>query len=152
VILIAPKKHPLAGKFKTGEHKYRYRYQQVVDESRFGDLTSDSQTKLLGTEVNFQGSEIALNQLTSADSPITDILTLAHLTEENPLDIGNPLPVSKGYDEGYYMGRTFNQHIQIKRDIFNDKKVGKISDLLAKTEEEFTQLCTKNPTKLFTGY
>jgi hypothetical protein len=45
VILIAPHNHPLASQFKTGEH--RLQYQEMVDEFKFGDLTSDSQKKLL---------------------------------------------------------------------------------------------------------
>jgi hypothetical protein len=46
VILIAPHNHPLASKFKNGEHKIQY--QDIVDELKFGDLTSDSQKKISG--------------------------------------------------------------------------------------------------------
>jgi hypothetical protein len=77
VILIAPNNHPLASQFKYGEH--RIQYQEMVDEFKFGNLTSDSQKKLLVKTVIFQGSEIALNELTSADSAITKLLPLVSI-------------------------------------------------------------------------
>jgi len=106
VILIAPRNHPLASQFQTGEHKTLY--QEMVDEFKFGDLTSDSQEKLLEKRVKFQGIDIELNKLMSAVSALTKKLPLASLTEGKKLEIGQPVPVSNGYDEGFFIGRTLN--------------------------------------------
>ena len=100
VILIAPHDHPLASQFKNGDHKTVY--QEMADECKFGDLTSDSQKKLLEKSVKFQGIETTLNELISADSEITKKLSLASLIEEH--EIGKPLPESNGV----YIGRTLN--------------------------------------------
>jgi len=105
VILIAPHNHPLASEFKTGQHKPPY--QEMIDEFKFGDLTSDSQKKLLAKTVKFQGTEIPLNELMSANSAITKKLPLVSLIE-GKLKIGKPVPVSSGCDEGFYIGRTLN--------------------------------------------
>jgi len=106
VLVIAPHNHPLASQFRTGQHKPPY--QEMVDEFKFGDLTSDSQKKLLDKTVNFQGIEIALNKLMSADSAITKMLPLASLIAGKELEIGPSVPVSNGYDECFYIGRTLN--------------------------------------------
>jgi len=106
VILIAPHNHPLVSQFKTGEHKPRY--QEMVDEFKFGDLTSDSQKKLLEKTVKFQGIETALNELMSTDSAITKKLPLASLVKGKKLKIGQPVPEPDGYDEEFYIGRTLN--------------------------------------------
>jgi hypothetical protein len=45
VLVIAPHSHHLASEFRTGQHKCPY--QEMVDEFKFGDLTSDSQKNLI---------------------------------------------------------------------------------------------------------
>jgi hypothetical protein len=106
LIFIAPHNHRLASQFKTGEH--RLQYQEMVDEFKFGDLTSDSQKKLLENIAKFQGSEIALNKLMSADSAIIELLPLVSLIEGKELEIDQPLPVSGSYDENFIFERTLN--------------------------------------------
>jgi hypothetical protein len=120
---------------------------KIDDKFTWSDLTLGSQEKLLKTTVNFQGSKIALNQLISAASRITKFLAISDLIKENQLETGKPLPVSNGNDDGYYIGRIFNHQMAIKQDFVNDEREGKFSDLLAKTEEKFTQLCRASPNK-----
>jgi hypothetical protein len=108
LIFIAPHNHRLASQFKTGEH--RLQYQEMVDELKFGDLTSDSQKKLLEKTVTFQGNEIALNKIMSADSAVTALLPLVSLVQGKELEIGKPVRVSSGYDECFYIGRTLKYH------------------------------------------
>jgi hypothetical protein len=52
------------------------------------DLTPSSQENLLQNVVNFQGSEITLNQLIYADSPVTSVLPLADLLGRSHIKIG----------------------------------------------------------------
>jgi hypothetical protein len=110
------------------------------------DLTSSSQKEILKKTVIFQGKRVALNQITSAES-MTDSFPLADLLRERELKIGKePVPSdNSGYNEKYYIGRTFNHNIVIKLGISRDKREGKFKDLLASTEEEFQQLCQKYP-------
>jgi hypothetical protein len=112
----------------------------------WGDLTASSQTALLEKTVIFQGREVALNQLTSAEA-MTKSFPVAHLLQKKELTIGEDpvLSSSSGYNKKYYMNRTINQNIVIKQDITRDKKLNKFSDLLASTEEQFKQLCQQNP-------
>jgi hypothetical protein len=51
------------------------------------DLTPSSQKKLLENTVNFQGNEIALNQLISPDSPVTICIPLSELLEKRHVKI-----------------------------------------------------------------
>jgi hypothetical protein len=88
--------------------------------NRFG-LTPGSQTKLLEKPVKFQDATISLNELRSAESPVAKFLPLSASLEENELKIGDPVPISNGYNEGYYIGRDFRHHISIKQDIYIDK-------------------------------
>jgi len=110
------------------------------------NLTPDSQAKLLGKEVNFQGKRVPLNQLTSVES-MTDSFPLSHLLQESELKIGEePVqPAGSDYNEKYYIERTFNHNNVIRLGILNDKREGKFADLLARTEQEFRQLCQQNP-------
>jgi hypothetical protein len=98
------------------------------------DLTPSSQEKLLENTVNFLGSEIALNQLISPDSPVTNYLHLAELLEKRLLKIGEG-PVSNCnfiyYDERHYIHRTFTHEVIIKHDILSDHKDKDFPDLLA---------------------
>jgi hypothetical protein len=43
-----------------------------------------------------------------ADSAITKLLTFVSLIQGEKLEIGQPVPVSSGCDERFYIGRTFN--------------------------------------------
>jgi len=114
----------------------------------WSDLTASSQSILLEKTVIFQGRSIALNQLTSAES-MTDSFPLADLLKEKELKIGEELvsPVCSGYNEKYYIDRTFNHNIVIRQGILNDERARKFADLLARTEKEFKQLCQQNPTR-----
>jgi len=112
----------------------------------WSDLTSNSQKEILKKKVIFQGRRFTLNQLTSAES-MTDSFPLADLLQEKELRIGEEpvLSACSGYNEKYYIDRTFNHNIVIKQDISRDKKKGKFDDLLASTEQEFKNLCQQNP-------
>jgi hypothetical protein len=62
----------------------------------WSDLTPSSQEKLLENTVYFQGSEIALNHLISAELPVTSLLPLADLLGRNHIKIGKePVAHSK---------------------------------------------------------
>ena len=114
----------------------------------WSDLTPSSQEKLLEYTVSFQGSEIALNQLISPDSPVTNCLPLADLLEKRHLKIGAG-PVSNCdhnyYDARYFIDRTFTHQVAVKHDFLNDHRDKKFPDLLATSEQEFKQLCQLNP-------
>jgi len=116
------------------------------EELRWSDLTSTSQRIMLEKTVIFQGRRVALNQLISAES-ITDSFPLADLLQEKELTIGrNPAPsAGSGYSERYYIDRTFNHKIFVRQDIAIDKNEGKFAELLSSNEQEFKQLCQKNP-------
>jgi hypothetical protein len=111
----------------------------------WSDLTASSQTEILKKTVIFQGKRVALNKLTSAES-MTDSFQLADLLQRKELIIGEKQVRSacSGYNEKYYIGRTFKQNIVIKPDISNGRK---FVDFLARSEQEFKQLCRKHPKK-----
>jgi hypothetical protein len=115
------------------------------EQLTWSDLTDSSQTAILEKTVIFQGKGVALNQLISAES-MTGSFPLAELLQEKELKIGEePVPSAcSGYNEKYYIDRTFNHNIIIRQDILNDKKAGKFVDLFASTELEFKQLCQQN--------
>jgi hypothetical protein len=71
-------------------------------------------------------------------------LSLADILEKRTLDIGKPLLTSTidGCIENYYIPRTFNRQVAIKKDIFEQKFS---DDLLATTEQEFRKCCQDNP-------
>jgi len=87
----------------------------------WSDITTESQEKLLRQTVSVQGTDIALNELISADSPVTKLLPLGTLMEGKQLQIGKAVPIPDTYNEGYYIGRTLHQHRAIKQDILTDK-------------------------------
>ena len=103
---------------------------------------------MLEKTVIFQGRRVALNLLTSAEL-MTDSFPLADLLEGKELRIGEELVAyaCSGYNEKYYIDRTFNHNIVIRQDILNDERSGKFVDLLASIEQEFKQLCEQNPKK-----
>jgi ankyrin repeat protein len=116
------------------------------EQLTWSDLTASSQRKMLEKTVIFQGTRVALNQVTSVES-VTDSFPLAELLREKELKIGKePIPSdSSGYSEMYYIDRTINHNIVIRQDISNENQEGRFADLLASTEQEFKQLCQKNP-------
>ena len=67
VIFISTRDNPLVSKFKD-----RKEYQEIVDKIEFSQLSVASQQKLLAKRVNFQGSEINLNQLINTELSLTD--------------------------------------------------------------------------------
>ena len=80
----------------------------------------------------------------SAES-INDFFPLVDLLQEDELRIGEPVSSAcSGYNEKYYINRTFNHNIVIRQDILNDERAGKFDDLLASTAQEFKQLCQQN--------
>ena len=111
----------------------------------WSDLTASSQTKLLKKPVKFQGSKISLNELMSAESPVVKFLPLGDLLDEKELKIAVPVPISNGYNESYYIGRTFRLQNAIKQEIFSEKDVKEKHVSLASEEREFRQLCQLNP-------
>jgi len=118
------------------------------EQSTWSVLNACSRGKMLEKTVVFQGRKVALNQLTSAES-MTDSLPLADLLQEKELIIGKEYVPSacSGYNEKYYIDRTFNHNIVIRQDIATDARAGNFPDLLASTEQEFQQLCQHNPTR-----
>jgi ankyrin repeat protein len=122
----------------------KYQAQMKHDrEYTWGDLTTDSQNELLKNAVCFQGSQISLNKLISAESRVTKFLPLADLLEKKTMEIGKPLVTSTtdGCIENYYVSRTFNHQVVIKKDILEKK----ISHLVATSEQEFKKYCLENP-------
>jgi ankyrin repeat protein len=118
------------------------------EQLTWSELVPSSQEELLENGVIFQGSEIALNQIISADSPVTHVLTLANLLGRNHIKIGEePVSCSKCnfYDEKYYIDRTFQHKVIIKQDVLNDNREQSFPDLLASTEQGFKQLCQLYP-------
>jgi len=115
------------------------------EQLTWSDLTENSQRNMLEKTVIFQGRRVSLNQLTSADS-VTYSFSLSDLLQRKELRIGKePVPsAGSGYNEKYYIDRTFNHIIIIRQDILNGEIFG---DLLASTEEEFKYLCQQNPNK-----
>ena len=111
----------------------------------WSDLTSSSQEKLLEKSVKFQGTSISLNELMSAESPVTKFLPLGALLEEKELKMADPVPISKGYNRSCYIERTFRHQNTIKQDIFNDKDVKDSNVFLVSAEQEFEQLVQLNP-------
>jgi len=101
---------------------------------------------MLEKTVIFQDRPVALNQLTSAES-MTDSFPLVDLFQEKKLRIGKEPVVSagSGYNEKYYIDRTFNHNIVIRQDIATDEREGKFVDLLTNNEQEFKQHCQQNP-------
>jgi ankyrin repeat protein len=112
----------------------------------WSELTSRSQMEILKKTVIFQGKRVALNQITSAES-MPDSFQLADLLQEKEIKIGEEpvLSAYSGYNEKYYIDRTFKHSIFIKQDISSDRSAGEYYDLLASTEQEFKQLCQQNP-------
>jgi ankyrin repeat protein len=115
------------------------------EELTWSGLTTNSQEKLLEKSVNFQGAELSLNQLMSAGSPAAKSLPLTDLLEENKLKIADPVPISNGYNERYYIGRTFRYQTAIKQEILNDEDVRVSRIYLASSEQEYNKLCQLNP-------
>jgi hypothetical protein len=81
----------------------------------------------------------------SPESPAAKFLTLGALLNEKELKIADPIPISNGYNEEYYIGRTLCHQIATKQEIFNDKDVRNSRVHLASTEQEFQQPCQHNP-------
>jgi hypothetical protein len=116
------------------------------------DLTIRSQEKLLEKLAVFQGNEISLNKLMSAESPVATLLPLGALLEGKQLNIADPVPISNTYNDGYYIGRTLLHHRAIKQAIPTSKRKNKVSNLIASTEQEFKQLCQQNPKSMCIGW
>ena len=123
------------------------------EQFSWSDLTARSQREILEKKVIFQGRRVALNQLTSAEL-MTGSFPLADLLQEKELRIGEEpvLSASSGYNEKYYIDRTFYHNIVIRQDILSDKRKEKsdkeeMDDVLASTEQEFKQLSQNNPKK-----
>ena len=114
----------------------------------WADLTPESQEKVLEKNVDFQGSEIALNQLISVDSPVACFLPISGLLGEHPIKIAEE-PISNntsyGYSDKWYIDRTFKHEVTIKQGILHDLVKEKFPDFIANTEQEFKRLCQQNP-------
>jgi hypothetical protein len=81
----------------------------------------------------------------SAKSPLAKELPLGDLVQGKQITIADPVPISHGYNEGYYIGRALRHHRAIKKEILIDKSENRFPDLIASTEQEFKQLCKLNP-------
>jgi hypothetical protein len=80
----------------------------------------------------------------SVESPVATFLPLCVLLEERELTIADAVPISNGYNENYYIGRTLHHQIAVKQDIFNDKDVRGSHVFLATLEQEYKQFCQLN--------
>ena len=100
---------------------------------------------MLEKTVLLQGRRVALNQLTSAES-VRDLFPLADLLHSKVITIGEESVPSacRGYNEKYYIDRSFNHNIVIRQDILSDEKEEKFTDVLASTEQEFKQFYQQN--------
>jgi ankyrin repeat protein len=116
-----------------------------VEQLTWSDLTAISQTKLLNKPVKFQGAIISLNELISAESPAANFVPLGALLEENELTIGDPVQISNGYNESYYIGRTLRCKKTIKQDIFRDASERDSHEYVVRSEQEYKELCQLNP-------
>lgn len=76
------------------------------------DLDAESQSNLLKKVVDFQGYSISLDSLIRSDSKFAKNIPLLLLSETRPIKIANLLSVSYGYDESYYIERTFKEESQ----------------------------------------
>jgi guanylate kinase len=116
-----------------------------AEQLNWSDLTSSSQVKLLEKSVKFQGAKISLNEIMTDESPAANSLPLGALLKEEELEIADPVPISGGYNEDYYIGRTLRCQISVKEDIYSDKNVNESHVHLASNEQEFQKLCEQNP-------
>jgi hypothetical protein len=84
----------------------------------WNELTDRSKSKMLEKEVIFQGINIALKEISSAES-MTNSFPLADLLQEKELRIAKEPAKSRGsgYSEKYYIDRTFNHNIFIRKDL-----------------------------------
>jgi hypothetical protein len=119
-----------------------------VEQLTWSDLTSSSQEKLLETSVKFQGANISLEEIVSAEFAVQNVLPLGALLEEKELKTADPVPNSNGYDERYYIGRTLLHQKAIKREIFSDEDVKEKYVFLATSEQEYKQLCQLYPKRI----
>jgi ankyrin repeat protein len=112
------------------------------------DLTTESQKKLLGKTVEFQGRDIALNELIAVDSPVACYLPISGLLGEHPIKIAEELisnSTTYGYNDKWYVDRTFNHQVAIKHEILHDDVKENFPDFLTNNEQEFKRLCQQNP-------
>jgi hypothetical protein len=109
LLLIAPANDPFVEKFNGHFSAHEQEKIQVVDVTRFNDLTPASQRALLKTSINFQGQPALLsqllgindlNQMTSkaldAFDAVIDPSTLAQMIKKEPIALGGePLRFSQ---------------------------------------------------------
>jgi len=67
------------------------KYHVTKIQYKWSDLDRSSQNALLERPVHFQGNEMPLKHLISADSKLTDVLPLADLLGAETLEIGEPM-------------------------------------------------------------
>ena len=115
------------------------------EQLEWRDLTSSSQEKLMEKSVKFQGANISLNEVMFAECPVAEFLSLGTLLEEKELNIADPVLISNGHNESYYIGRTLRYQKVISPDICCDNDVRKGRVFLAASEQEFKQLCQLHP-------
>jgi hypothetical protein len=106
----------------------------------WSDITASSQRAILEKTVIFQGRRFVLKRMISAET-INDSFPLADLLHQDEISIGELVSSAcSGYNEKYYIDRTFNHNIVIRQDILNNERAEKFDELLASTEQEFKQL------------
>jgi hypothetical protein len=103
--------------------------------------------------VLFQGTRLALNQLTSAES-MTDSFPLTDFLKEYIFRIGKiPVPfASSGYNEQYYIDRIFNHNIFIRQDTLTDKKEEKFADFWPVLNRSSNSSVKRIQTKICIGW
>ncbi|KRT86457.1 AAA protein, partial [Oryctes borbonicus] len=112
---------------------------------KWKDLGDDTRTFIQQKSIDFQGHNVTLQELAIADTPITESTPLEMLLENESIKIGEPLQMPFGFDESYYIKRTFISQLVIEDRIIEDKEDGLISDHLAYSKTEFRKLCKEYP-------
>ena len=130
----------------TGREIFGHGFVTRDEKLNWSDLTSSSQEKLLEKSVKFQGARISLNEIMSVECQVKKYLSLGALLEDKGLTIADTVPVANAYNEGYYIGRTLRHQAVTKKSIFNDIGVRYSHFYLARTEQEYKDMCQKKPT------
>ncbi|GJQ79873.1 hypothetical protein Trydic_g18321 [Trypoxylus dichotomus] len=117
----------------------------ITKAYKWDDLRTDTQLCLLQKTIDFQGYKITLNELVATKMFLIDLFPLEMLIEKEEVKIGEPLPISYGFHESFYIPRTFISHSVIKDTIITDVLLQIISCRLAYTKLEFQELCEKYP-------
>ncbi|KRT86609.1 Ankyrin repeat-containing protein [Oryctes borbonicus] len=117
----------------------------INKQYKWSDLSIETQSFLLQKPINFQGHKITLSEIAIAEVSVINLIPLEMLIDDKEIKIGEPLPISYGFNETLYIKRTFNSQLVMKDTIIDDVSKGKISCRLAYTKIKFQKLCETYP-------